>query len=406
MSARGGGTADEVPAGGIPTLVVAGLSVTALIIAQLPTFLTGAVGVQLQRELGFGAAELGAAIAASLAISFLGSVVFGRLVQEHGWTAGLRLTGVLAGISMGGIAFLAQSWLPLLGLLLIGGVAKSAGHPAANLAIATEIPRHRQGLLFGIKQAGVPAASMLGGLSVPLLVLNYGWQSAYLAGAAMALVFALLVPRSHRTHAVRSGLQRSGRSAQPETRRSGLILLAAGAGAGVAVSNSVAGFLTTYAVQQGFEEGEAGVLLAVASFSGLAGRVLLGWLSDRVQVGLGLVAGLLVVGAGGVLLLTTGVQVLVAVGAVVAFGAGWAWAGVFNLAVVRRNPSAPAVATGYTQAGVYAGAGVGPLAFGLVVANISFVVAWIALAAVAVLASLIMLVGDRATLPPDLQLVE
>lgn len=402
MSEAGSGRSREADAG-ISVIAVAGLSVTALIIAQLPTFLTGAVGVQLQRDLGFGAAELGAAIAASLAVSFLGSVIFGRLVQEHGWTAGLRLTGVLAGASMGGIALLVHSWLPLLGLLLVGGVAKSAGHPAANLAIASEVPHHRQGFLFGIKQAGVPAASMLGGLSVPLLVLHYGWQAAYVAGAILALAFTLLVPRSHRTVAARSGVPRTGRRARPETRRSGLILLAAGAGAGVAVSNSVAGFLTTYAVQQGFEEGAAGVLLAVASFSGLAGRVLLGWISDRVHVGLGLVAALLVVGAGGVLLLTTGVAPLVAIGAVVAFGAGWAWAGVFNLAVVRRNPSAPAVATGYTQAGVYAGAGLGPLAFGLVVANVSFVAAWIALAIVAVVASLIMLLGDRATLPSDLQ---
>jgi cyanate permease len=174
----------------------------------------------------------------------------------------------------------------------------------------------------------------------------------------------------------------------------------------VAVSNSVAGFLTTYAVASGFEEGTAGLLLAVASFSGLAGRVVLGWLSDRINVGLGAVAILLVVGACGVLLLTTGTPALISIGAVVAFGGGWAWAGVFNLAIVRRNPSAPAVATGYTQAGVYAGAGIGPLAFGVVAANVSFVAAWIALAAVAVLGALIMLLGDRASIPADLQVVE
>jgi len=401
----GAGPRTSAPRTGLPVPALAALSVTALIIAQLPTFLTGAVGVQLQRDLGFGAAELGAAIAASLAVSFLGSVLFGRLVQQYGWTAGLRLTGALSALSMGGVALLASSWLPLVGLLVIGGVAKSVGHPAANLAIATEAPRNRQGLLFGIKQAGVPAASMLGGLSVPLLVLDYGWQSAFGAAAVLALVFAALVPRSHRARSTTADSS-FRKPSDPETGRRALILLAAGAGAGVAVSNSVAGFLTTYAVVSGFEEGTAGLLLAVASFSGLAGRVVLGWLSDRINVGLGAVAILLVVGASGVLLLTTGNPALISIGAVVAFGGGWAWAGVFNLAIVRRNPSAPAVATGYTQAGVYAGAGIGPLAFGVVAANVSFVAAWIALAAVAVLGALIMLLGDRASIPAELQVVE
>lgn len=387
----------------VPAL--AALSVSALVVAQLPTFLTGAVGVQLQRDLGFGATELGAAIAASLGVSFLGSVYFGRLVQRRGWTSGLRLTGLLAAVSMAGIALVVDSWLPLAALLVIGGIAKSAGHPAANLAIAAESPRNRQGLLFGIKQAGVPAASMLGGLSVPLIVLEYGWRVAFGLAAVAALAFVLLVPRRSAARTAQTPGSATP-SHDPEVRRFGLLLLAAGAGAGVAVSNSVAGFLTTYAVLTGVDEGSAGTLLAVASLSGLLGRVAIGWVSDKIDVGLRFVAALLVVGACGVLMLTTGEPILVAIGSIIAFGAGWAWAGVFNLAVVRRNPSAPAVATGFTQAGVYAGAGLGPLAFGVLADNASFVTAWTALAGVAVAAALIMVVGDRASLAADLPAME
>ena len=60
----------------------------------------------------------------------------------------------------------------------------------------------------------------------------------------------------------------------------------------------------------------------------------------------------------------------------VAFGAGWAWPGLFNLSVVRRFPEAPGAATGATQTGTYLGAGVGPLVFGLVVDARGFSVAW------------------------------
>lgn len=387
----------------VPAL--AALSVASLVIAQLPTFLTGAVGVQLQRDLGFGATELGAAIAASLAMSFLGSVGFGRLVQRHGWTAGMRFAAVLAAASMGGVALLANSWIPLMALLVVGGVAKSAGHPAANLAIANESPRNRQGLLFGIKQAGVPAAAMLGGLSVPLVVIDHGWRAAFGISALLALAFLVFVPRRPK-HSSDVGGAASRRLIEPETRRLALVVLAAGAGAGVAVSNSVAGFLTTYSVQIGIDEGSAGMLLAVASFSGLAGRVAIGWVSDRIELGLGTVALLLMSGGVGVALMTTQAPHLVAIGSVVAFGAGWAWAGIFNLAVVRRNPSAPAIATGYTQAGVYAGAGIGPFLFGLVADRASFIVAWWVVASIAVLAAAIMLLGDRARLGGNLPVVD
>lgn len=392
----------RTPSLGVPLL--AALSVGSLVIAQLPTFLTGAVGVQLQRDLGFGATELGAAIAASLAMSFLGSVAFGKLVQRHGWTAGMRFAAGLSALSMGGVALFADSWLPLAGLLILGGVAKSAGHPAANLAIAGEAPVHRQGLLFGIKQAGVPAAAMLGGLSVPLVVIDHGWRASFAISALLAAAFIIFVPRRSRTMADTASV--TGPLRPPETRRLALIVLAAGAGAGVAVSNSVAGFLTTYAVTIGIDEGSAGLLLAVASFSGLAGRVAIGWLSDKIALGLGTVSALLASGGGGVALVTTQVPELVVIGSIVAFGAGWAWAGIFNLAVVRRNPSAPAIATGYTQAGVYAGAGIGPFIFGVLADWGGFVMAWWAVAAVALLAAAIMLLGDRTSLSGDLPVVD
>ena len=387
---------------GVPLL--AALSVGSLVIAQLPTFLTGAVGVQLQRDMGFGATELGAAIAASLAMSFLGSVAFGKLVQRHGWTAGMRFAAGLSALSMGGIALLADSWLPLAGLLILGGVAKSAGHPAANLAIAGESPVHRQGLLFGIKQAGVPAAAMLGGLSVPLVVIDHGWRASFAISAVLAVAFIMFVPRRSRTTADSGSV--TGPLRQPETRRLALIVLAAGAGAGVAVSNSVAGFLTSYSVTIGIDEGSAGLLLAVASFSGLAGRVAIGWVSDKIALGLGTVSVLLASGGGGVALITTQVPELVVIGSIVAFGAGWAWAGIFNLAVVRRNPSAPAIATGYTQAGVYAGAGVGPFFFGVLADWGGYVIAWWAVAAVALVAAAIMLLGDRTSLSGNLPVVD
>ena len=86
------------------------------------------------------------------------------------------------------------------------------------------------------------------------------------------------------------------------------------------------------------------------------------------------------------------------VGAAVAFGSGWAWPGLFNLAVVRLNPSAPAAATGITQTGVYVGALTGPIAFGLVVDAWGYGMAWSLAAASSVGAAVGMGFGRRQIL--------
>ena len=51
--------------------------------------------------------------------------------------------------------------------------------------------------------------------------------------------------------------------------------------------------------------------------------------------------------------------------------------GLFNLAVVRMNPAAPAAATGITQTGVYVGALAGPVLFGVLVEAHGYPLAWV-----------------------------
>jgi predicted MFS family arabinose efflux permease len=60
-----------------------------------------------------------------------------------------------------------------------------------------------------------------------------------------------------------------------------------------------------------------------------------------------------------------------------AFGAGWGWPGLFNLAVAREYPEAPGAASGVTQTGTYVGAVLGPVIFGALVEHASYRVAWL-----------------------------
>ena len=78
----------------------------------------------------------------------------------------------------------------------MAGLANAVTQPAINLFMADQVPLARQGLAFGIKQAAIPAAVLVSGLTLPLLALPLGWRPTFAICAAGALVVAVVVRRS------------------------------------------------------------------------------------------------------------------------------------------------------------------------------------------------------------------
>jgi MFS family permease len=384
------------PGGQVPTTSEARALATAIAITTacvLPVFLTGGLAVQMRAELGFGVAALGGAVAAFFASAALSSALFGQVIERVGSRRGMVAASLGSALSLVGIGLLARSWAHLIGFLVLAGTAHAAAHPATNLLLAAEIRRRRQGLAFGIKQAAIPAATLLGGLATPLVGLTLGWRFGFLLGALVALAIGALVARTEE----RRPLPEAG-SAPGSARIAPLMLPALGIGLGSAAGVSLAAFLVDAGVAAGLREGTAGLLLAAASATGFAVRVAAGWLADRRPRGrLRAVAAMLVVGAGGFALLSAALPGWpLVVGALLAFGVGWGWPGVFNFAIVDLHREAPAAATGITQTGTYAGSAVGPLAFGFVVEQASYTAAWLCSAALVLGAAAAMLGGRGA----------
>jgi MFS family permease len=377
------------------------LAVVVATAGVLPGFLTGGLAVQIRGELDFGEGALGFAVAVFFAASALASVVSGRVVERLGSSLGMRLATAASAASLLAVSVLASSWWWLCACLVLGGLGNAISHPATHLLLAREVPQNRQGLAFGVKQAAIPAATLLAGLAVPLVATTVGWRWAFAEGAALALGVALLVPKSEKRVTTRPVKEaRAG-----DAPLAALVLLALGIGLGSAAANPLGAFVVESAVAAGIGVGAAGLLLALGSAAGIGVRVVFGHLADRLKSGrLRLVAGMLGVGTIGFVLLASGSAPLLVVGVTVAFAAGWGWPGLFNFAVVKSNPGAPAAATGITQTGASSGAAVGPLAFGLLVEEISFATAWLAsgvvaiIAAAAILAGRGMLLRNRATL--------
>ncbi len=350
-----------------------------------PPFLLGAMAVQVRADLGFSEAGTGLGVGAFFATASLFSAAMGRWAERVGGDRGLRVAALWSAGVQVAIAAGAGSLPVLLVLLALAGTANALAQPAANLVISQALPLHRQGLGFAVKQSAIPASTMLAGLAVPAIALTAGWRWAFLGTALLSLVSAMAVPAAGRwtPRPAVGSLNGQGRAPMGT-----MAVLSLGIALGAAAAGTLGAFLVTSGVEAGLAPGTAGLTLTLGSAVGITVRLLAGLRADRRRGGhLRVVALMLALGSVAFALFATGRPGVIVAAVPLAFGAGWAWPGLFNLAVVLANPGSPAAATGITQTGTYAGAVAGPLVFGFLAEHASFAVAWLVAAATAAGAS-------------------
>jgi predicted MFS family arabinose efflux permease len=359
------------------------------VFAVMPPFVTGAFSVSIRADVGFGPGALGGAIAVYFFTSSLLAVTGGATVERLGPRIGLAVGGTLSAISLASIA-LAPRYSIVLIAMAIGGVSNAITQPGVGALLSQRIPAGRLGLAFGIKQAGIPGATLLGGVLVPTAATTFGWRPTMGVLAALALIGSIAVLRSPADGA---GVVRRRPSVRSMDEFRSLAILAVGGALGSGAATAVGTFLVGAAVATGdFTESSGGVLLAGGSLLGLVMRVMLGWLMDvrPTRSRYGVIVGLLLLGTPGFLLFTIETPAAYVVGTFIAFAAGWSWAGLAQYAVVSQNPATPALATGVLQTGMSLGAGTGPLLFGLVVQAAGYRAAWLVAATMAGLAAVII----------------
>ena len=364
------------------------------VIAVLPVFLTGGLSVLIIEDIRMSPSQLGVAVSCYYVTGAAASLPCGRFAEHVGHVRAMAIAITGTVVALSGIGLLAGAWWHLAGFLLLAGTANALAQPAANLALSRNIPAHRQGMAFGLKQATIPAASMFAGFAVPLVGLTLGWRYAFLI-ATLAMLAYPLVSRGLPDRQGGAGSRGANRAGQTNAT---LVILATGAAFAVVASSTLAPFYVSSAISHGFEPGEAGWLMSLGGFAGITVRVLAGWLADRRNGGhLRVVAYLLSAGAAGFAFLgspTNHVALILAT--TLAFGAGWGWAGLFHYAVVRSRSDAPAAATGAVLTGMRTGGIVGPATFGFIVERAGYRTAWWAMASVTLVSVGLMLLGRRS----------
>lgn len=358
----------------------------------LPLFLVSAQILQLESDLGFGVASLGLAAAAYFGVAALSANPAGTVIKRIGPGQGLKV-GTSFTVAACGVAALAPvGWLIPISMAL-GGVGNALIQVSANLAIFDGVSQGRQGLAFGAKQASVPLASVLAGVSLPVIGLIFGWRWSFVAAAALALAFALTAPEPRTRSKVRREELPMGRPP-----RSLLVLVLAGF-LGATAGNSISLFIVPSAVDVGIGEGSAGVVLAVSSVLVVLVRVGAGWTVDR-RASTGHIEMAVLVGAGALgalaLMGTTSASAYLIAMPLALLGA-WGWPGVFFFTVVNGYPEFPARASGIVISGNLTGTVIGPLVIGALAGAGRYDEAWLLVSLAAGLSALGFFVAYRVT---------
>jgi MFS family permease len=235
------------------------------------------------------------------AVTTFGSIAFlltgNPLIRRVGPIRALQvgmLIGALGVAALGLPIFIA----PLLASFFLG-VGYGPSTPAGSEVLLRHSPARHRNLIFSIKQAGVPVGGVLAGLALPPIAEAAGWRATLLFSCGVAILTTLAVqPLRARLDAERSthqplsfvsffGAQNLARPLRSLWSAPGLPRLAF-VGACFAIGQGCwFAFLVTYLVAElKLSLTAAGLVFAVMQATGIFGRVLLGWASDRLGSGL------------------------------------------------------------------------------------------------------------------------
>lgn len=392
----------------------------AIVAAILPAFFLGSLSVEIRTELRYGETAAGLVFAAFFAASALVSSRVGRRVDRVG--PRIALSYALAGTCVIEF-FIALGANQLVWLVLLSGLAgicNATAQLGANVFIARNLPVHRQGIGFAVKQSAMPGAALIAGLLLPSIALTIGWRWVFVTGSVLSVLALVAVRWRLAPERTQEGSEGDSRSSSDARKKSvtgahlvksdassdtstasalpvfALFMLAVAAAFATAAAITLGGFFVESTINSGVTAATAGYAFALGSVISILVRLTVGFYADR-HTGnlLGVVAIMILLGSCTSLIFVFQTPAAHFIGLPLAFGAGWAWPGLFNLSVVRASPGFPGRATGITQTGVYVGGAVGPVLFGLTAEHWSYAAAWVLAAVLGVCAAAAVLVGRR-----------
>ncbi|MFJ6786926.1 MFS transporter [Streptomyces angustmyceticus] len=330
------------------------------VLTSTPVFLPGAAHALIGRELGWGEGRMGQV----LALYWLGSLGGAWRSRRRESPAAVETTLAITLLVTAGALAAMAAW-PMVGLwwgTLTGGAAYGYSQPHTNQLLMRRCSPDTRGFAFGLKQAAVPAATLVCSVAVPLLVVPFGWRLTFSLAAGLCVVHGLVWWRSRSTVPAVTTHATTAPALRPDRR---LLALSAAGLFGALVGNSLGGFLLVTLTDGGMTYTAGALTAAAASALTVVVRIAAGRVSDTGRAAVyPMLAMMFAAGLVGTCLLATGGTGQQIAGALLAYAGGWGWAGVLHYAAAVAFPGQENRATAWTQMGVSLGATAGPLLFG------------------------------------------
>ncbi len=258
---------------------------------------------------------------------------------------------------------------------ILVGLGPGSATPAGSHVLARYCPPRHAPLVFSIKQSGVPLAGLLAGLAIPFLVLQLGWQGAFVVIGCAYLILALLFQPfraefdGDRDRDHRLGFSDFRGSLREVIHDRAIRELALAAFAFVGLQVAFDTFFVTYLVKGlGVSLTAAGSVFALGQGVAVFTRVFWGGLAGRFVPPRHVLAGLAIVMAGAaaamMLLDASWSLTAIAIVTVLYTATGFSWHGVLLAEVARLAPDGRvASVTGGVLAVIMCAAMIYPICF-------------------------------------------
>lgn len=265
----------------LPALL-AGHSFASMAVLVLP-----AVAPEVARDYGFDASLIGYQISLVSIGMVVTLTLLGNTSRRYGAARTNQIGHALIGCGML-VLLIPSSLFLVLGSLVIG-LGYGMITPAASHLLMRYTPPQRRSTVFSIHQTGIPAGGMLAALIAPAVAVHAGWRWAVVLSALLLLGVVAMMQAGRR--AWDDDRDRGAPAVTPNPfagavaiwRRRNLRLIAI-AGACFSWAQFCAATFAVVACVEvlGMSLVVAGTVLTVVQVASAAGRVLIGWITDRV----------------------------------------------------------------------------------------------------------------------------
>jgi sugar phosphate permease len=264
------------------TSFLALFSIVGLALYGLPLFYDHMV-----REFGWSRTQVTSGNAISkLVVGPLLGFAAGWFIDRFGprrfMLAGILLTGA----ALWGLGSMTALWM-FYAFYLLNALGYVCGGPLPNQVLLSRWFRERRGTAMGVAYLGIG----LGGAAVPWLVYwmteAWGWRGALRGLGALVVVLAWPMAYLTKEAPAESGPAARGHGAaafRAVLRRPAFYLLAAGSMCSIAAVGGANQHLKLFlGLDRGYSQGEAARVISLALTCSIAGRIVMGWLADRMS---------------------------------------------------------------------------------------------------------------------------